>query len=75
MAAWAPWLIGLAVLAALAPLMAGMGRGLGRKAKGGLLLASVLMGFGEVLDPRAKRTIESSEREAASPETGEPPLD
>lgn len=75
MADWAPWLIGLVALVVVAPLMAGMGRGLGRKAKGGLMLASILMGFGEVLDPPTKRTTESTERKTGSPENGEPPLD
>ncbi len=48
--------------------------GWGARVKGGLLLAGLMLGFGDVLDQKAKHAIEATEAEKGSPETGEPPL-
>jgi hypothetical protein len=74
MAPWIQYLLALAALLVLAPLLAGAGRRLGSKAKSGLMLASVLLGFGAVLDQPAKQAIEATEPAKGSPETDEPPL-
>ena len=74
MAVWVQYLIALAALLALAPLVARFGRRFGSKAKGGLALACFMLGFGEALDPPAKHAIEAADRVKGSPETGAPPL-
>lgn len=74
MSPWTQWLIALGVLVVLAPLLARMGRGLGKSAKGGLMLASVLLGIGEVVDQPAKHATEETELAKGSPENDEPPL-
>jgi hypothetical protein len=74
MAIWLQHLIAIAVLLTLLPLIAGAGIRFGSKAKGGLMLASVLLGFGAVLDRPAKDAIEATTPTKGSPENGEPPL-
>ena len=76
MSTWADWLLAILVLALAAPFIAIGARRLGRSAKGGLALASVLLGFGQVLDPPSKHAVEVGEnkrKDRAAP--GEPPLD
>ncbi|HWW26773.1 MAG TPA: hypothetical protein VNZ85_12830 [Caulobacter sp.] len=74
MAGWTQYLIALAALLVLAPLVAWAARRLGSRAKGGLMLASVLLGFGAVLDQPAKHAIEAAEPVKGAPESDEPPL-
>ena len=74
MSAWIQSLIAFAALLLLAPLIAWAAKRLGSKAKGGLMLASVLLGFGAVLDQPAKHAIEAAEPVKGSPENDEPPL-
>jgi hypothetical protein len=74
MAAWMQYLIAFAALVVVMPLFAGVGKRLGAKAKGGMMLACVMLGFGDVLDQPAKHAIEATEPEKGSPENGEPPL-
>jgi len=44
------------------------GRHIGRSIKGGIAFASVLLGFGMVIDPSARHGIESVENERDDPE-------
>lgn len=74
MAVWLQFLVSLAALVVLAPLVAWLAHRFGSKAKGGLMLASVLLGFGAVLDQPAKHAIEATETVKGSPENDEPPL-
>jgi hypothetical protein len=74
MAVWVQYLIAAVAVLALAPLLAWAGRRLGSKAKGGVMLASLLLGFGAVLDPPAKQATEATEAKKGSPENDEPPL-
>ena len=70
---WLQQLAALAVVIVLAPLIAFAARRYGRRVRGGLMMAGILLGFGEVLDPPSKHVVEAQEgEENASPETGEP---
>ena len=69
---WLQYLIAFAVLCALAPLIALMARRFGRRARGGLMMASILLGFGEVVDPPSKHVIEAQGAEEKSAENDEP---
>jgi hypothetical protein len=74
MAVWIQILAGVAALVVLTPLVAVIGRRLGSRTKGGVALASVLLGFGDVLDQPAKHAMEATARESPSAENDEPPL-
>jgi galactitol-specific phosphotransferase system IIC component len=74
MAAWLQYLIALGALLVLAPLLAWIGVRFGSRAKGGLMMACVLLGIGAVLDQPAKHAIEATDPAKGSPENGEPPL-
>ena len=66
----------LAVLAVvlLAPLVGWLGHRHGSSIKGGVALASLMLGFGVPFDPPTKHLIEASERRVAEDdESGEPP--
>ena len=70
---WLQQLAALAVVIVLAPVIAIGARRYGRRVRGGFLMAGILLGFGEVVDPPSKHLIEAQEgEEKASPETGEP---
>jgi len=75
MAVWIQYLIAFAALVVLAPLVAWLAHRFGGRAKGGLMLASVLLGFGAVADPPSKHMIEAAEPVKGSPENDEPPLE
>jgi hypothetical protein len=68
------YLIALAALLVLAPMFAWVAKRFGSKAKGGLMLACVMLGLGDVLDQPAKHATEATESEKAPSENGEPPL-
>lgn len=74
MATWVQFLIAFCAVAVVAPFTAGVAKGLGARTKGGIALASVLLGFGAVLDQPAKHAIEAVEPVKGSPDNGEPPL-
>jgi hypothetical protein len=74
MAAWMQYLIAFAALLALAPLLAWIGVRFGSQPKGGLMLACVLLGIGDVMDQPAKHAAEATDPAKGSPENGEPPL-
>ena len=71
---WLQTLLAIGALSVLLPLTAWAGKRLGSKTKGGLALASVLLGFGSVLDQPAKHALEQVEPAKGSPENDEPPL-
>jgi hypothetical protein len=72
--AWAPWSLVAAGVVLLAPVMAWAGRRWGARARGGLMLASILLGFGEALDPPSKHVVETTEdRRDRDGGAGEPP--
>jgi hypothetical protein len=74
MVGWLQYLIAGAAMLVLLPLLAWAGKGLGSKTKGGLMLASFMLGFGDVLDQPTKHAIEATETEKGSAENDEPPL-
>jgi predicted hotdog family 3-hydroxylacyl-ACP dehydratase len=66
--------LALAALVVLAPLVAWLGHRHGRSIKGGVALASIMLGFGVPLDPPTKHLIEAKQgRVRGDDETGEPP--
>ncbi len=70
------WVALVVALLAVAPLVAMFARRAGRRVKGGFILAGILLGVGEVVDPPSKHMIEATgDEERASPTPGEPPLD
>jgi hypothetical protein len=74
MASWLQFLLSAAAFLVAAPLVAWLAHRFGSRAKGGVMLASVLLGFGAVLDQPSKRAIEATQPVKGSPENDEPPL-
>ena len=71
---WRGDLLALAALVILAPLIAWLGHKHGRSVKGGIALASIMLGFDVPLDPPAKHLIEAKEsRIKGGDENGDPP--
>jgi hypothetical protein len=70
------WLQQLAAVGAviiLAPVIAIGARRYGKRVRGGMMMAGILLGFGEVIDPPSKHLIEASgDKEKPSPENDEP---
>jgi hypothetical protein len=74
MPTWLGYVLALVAFAVLAPLVAWLGHRHGRSLKGGVALASLMLGFGAPLDPPTKHLIEAQEgRVKGDDETGEPP--
>jgi Kef-type K+ transport system membrane component KefB len=70
---WLQQLAAIAVVIVLAPLIAFGARRYGRQVRGGFMMAGILLGFGEVVDPPSKHIIEAQEgEEKGSPETRGP---
>jgi hypothetical protein len=70
---WAIALLAVGAAVLLVPLVALAGRGLGRKARGNLALAGILLGFGEPFDPPQRRLAEASHKdEEAEEAAGDP---
>jgi hypothetical protein len=71
---WLGYLLAFGALVVLAPLVAWLGHRHGRSIKGGIALASIMLGFGIPLDPPAKHLIEAKEgRIEGGDESGDPP--
>ena len=73
MAGWLQALIAIAALVVLAPLFGWMGKRHGRRIRGNLALASILLGFGHALDPPPAQKVEAAEPGKGGPQPGEPP--
>ena len=74
MAPWLAWTLAAAALVAAAPLVVGLARRYGRRARGGVVFVGLLLGLGEVLDPPSKHRVEADlnrRKDRAAP--GEPP--
>ena len=73
MPVWLQYVLALVALAVIAPFVAGFARRAGRTARGGFLMAGILLGFGEAIDPPSKHRIEAQAGEhKGSPENDEP---
>lgn len=73
MPAWTQYLIAAAALAVVVPLAALGGRRYGRRVRGGIALAGILLGLGEAVDPPSKHLIEAGgPKEKESPAPGDP---
>jgi hypothetical protein len=74
MPTWFGYLLALAALLVLAPLIGWLGHKHGRSVNGGIALASIMLGFGVPLDPPTKHLVEAKESRAKGDnENGEPP--
>jgi hypothetical protein len=62
MPAWELVLLGVAVLV-LVPVAALAGRGVGKRMRGNLAMAAMLLGLGEPLDPPSRRLAEASHKD------------
>jgi hypothetical protein len=68
------YVLAFVALLILAPLLGWLGHRHGRSIKGGVALASIMLGFGVPLDPPTKHLIEAKEaRVKGDDESGEPP--
>jgi hypothetical protein len=73
MPTWLSYLLAFAALLVLAPAIGWLGHKHGRSLKGGIALASFMLGFAPI-DPPTKHMIEASQKRIADDdETGEPP--
>ena len=73
MAVWLQDLIALLALIVLAPLIGWIGLRHGRKIRGNLVMASILLGFGRAMDPPPHEKVEAAEPGKGGPQPGEPP--
>jgi hypothetical protein len=70
---WLQYLIALAAFVVVAPMIVWLARRFGGRARGGLMMAGILLGLGEAVDPPSKHVIEAQEgEEKGSPENDEP---
>jgi hypothetical protein len=70
---WTQYLIALAAFVVVAPMIVWLAKRFGGRARGGLMMAGILLGLGEAVDPPSKHIIEAQEgEEKASPENDEP---
>jgi hypothetical protein len=63
----------IAALVLAIPLAALAGRRLGRRARGNLALAGILLGLGEPFDPPKRHLAEAGESKRGDPAAGDPP--
>ncbi len=71
MAVWLQYVIAATALIVLAPALAWAGRRYGRRAKSAFILAGLMLGLGEPLDPPSSHRIEA-DNDAVKP-PGDPP--
>jgi hypothetical protein len=69
------WLIALAVLVVVLPGAGWLGARYGKQMRGNVMMASILLGFGQAMDPAKETPIEAAEgrNEKAPVPPGEPP--
>ncbi len=72
---WIQDLIAVGVLLVLAPAVAWFARRHGKRLRGNLMMAGILLGFGHPLDPPPHEKVEASEPGKGGPQPGEPPQD
>ncbi|HEY5411040.1 MAG TPA: hypothetical protein VIJ94_09980 [Caulobacteraceae bacterium] len=73
MATWLQDLIAIAAVLVVAPLVAWIGKRHGRRIRGNLALASILLGFGHAIDPPPEPKVEAAQPGKGGPQPGEPP--
>jgi len=74
MPAWLGYLLALAALIVIAPLVGWLGRRHGRSVKGGVAMASLMLGMGAMFDPPVKAATEAEEAMVKGDKgSGDPP--
>jgi hypothetical protein len=74
MPVWLEYPIAVGLVVLIAPFAARLAKRCARNASGGVALAALLMGIGEVADPPAKHVIEATTpEEKDTPSPGAPP--
>ncbi len=73
MALWLKDLIAAGAVLVLAPLFAWIGLRHGRRIRGSIVLASILLGFGHAMDPPPQEKVEAAEPGKGGPQPGDPP--
>ena len=74
MPAWLGYLLAIVALLALAPLLGWLGHKHGRSIKGGMALASLMLGMGAMFDPPVKAATEAEEAQVKGDQgSGDPP--
>lgn len=66
-------LIAVLALLVLAPVFAWIGKRHGRRIRGNLVMASILLGIGHAVDPPPAQKVEAAEPGKGGPQPGEPP--
>ena len=66
-------LIAVLALLVLAPVFAWIGKRHGRRIRGNLVMASILLGIGHAMDPPPAQKVEAAEPGEGGPQPGEPP--
>ena len=72
MAGWLQYLIAGGALVVLAPLLGWLGLRHGRRIRGNLALASILLGFGHAIDPPPEQKVEAARPGKDARGSGEP---
>ncbi len=73
MAIWLQQLLAMVSLIVIAPLVAWIATRHGRRIRGSLIMASILLGIGHAVDPPQVQKVEASEPGKGGPQPGEPP--
>ena len=66
-------LVAVLALLVLAPVFAWIGKRHGRRIRGNLVMASILLGLGHAMDPPPAQKVEAAEPGKGGPQPGEPP--